>query len=248
MDQTPNAKMMDENSETFKHDTEFHEFRTAVAAVADPQHARMAKEVTRSSPRPSGKASSSTSSSLTRLVRTTQFSRRRRWSPAGREECDEFAARDEHQRPGPHSVRCRITYTRRRCTKSNSSRTGLTSRAGQTFSQSRMIERSGRQQSTVTRRTSTEVERESETTTEIAAQATVESHNEGQKVVKAREYPRSTSSKAMILTMWARRRRSRPIRPQTRNPRLQKSTQSETRTLNSTLEIERTATSTSTRQ
>ena len=35
MDQTLNAKMMDENNETFKHDTEFHEFRTAVAAVAD---------------------------------------------------------------------------------------------------------------------------------------------------------------------------------------------------------------------
>ena len=29
MDQTLNAKTMDENNETFKHDTEFHEFRTA---------------------------------------------------------------------------------------------------------------------------------------------------------------------------------------------------------------------------
>ena len=53
--------MMDENNETFKHDTEFHEFRTAVAAGTDLQHARMAKEVTQSSPRPSGKASSSKS-------------------------------------------------------------------------------------------------------------------------------------------------------------------------------------------
>ena len=33
MDQTLNAKKMDENSDTFEHDTEFHEFRTAVAAV-----------------------------------------------------------------------------------------------------------------------------------------------------------------------------------------------------------------------
>ena len=75
MDQTLNAKMLDENNETFKHDTEFHESRTAVAAGADPQHARMAQ----SPPRPSGKASSSTSTSLTRPVRTTQFSQRRRW-------------------------------------------------------------------------------------------------------------------------------------------------------------------------
>ena len=48
---------------------------------------------------------------------------------------------------------------------------------------------------------STKVKRESETTTEVAAQKTVESHYEVQKVVKAREYPRSTSSKAMMLTM-----------------------------------------------
>ena len=34
MDQTLNAKMKDEHNETFKHDTEFHEFRTAVAAGA----------------------------------------------------------------------------------------------------------------------------------------------------------------------------------------------------------------------
>ena len=34
MDQTLNAKMKNENSETFKHDTEFHEFRTAAAAGA----------------------------------------------------------------------------------------------------------------------------------------------------------------------------------------------------------------------
>ena len=57
-DETLNAKMMDENNDTFKHDTEFHEFRTAVAAEANLEHARMAKEVTQSSPRPSGKASS----------------------------------------------------------------------------------------------------------------------------------------------------------------------------------------------
>ena len=43
---------------------------------------------------------------------------------------------------------------------------------------------------------SQEVKRESETATEVAAQKTVESHNEVQKVVKAREYPRNTSSKA----------------------------------------------------
>ena len=59
MDKTLNAKMMDENNEIFKHDTEFHEFRTGVAAGADLHHA------SQSSPRPSGKASSSTSSSLT---------------------------------------------------------------------------------------------------------------------------------------------------------------------------------------
>ena len=64
LDQTLNAKMMDENNEIFKHDTEFHEFRTAVAAGADLQHARMAKEVTQSSPRPAGQASSSTNTSL----------------------------------------------------------------------------------------------------------------------------------------------------------------------------------------
>ena len=69
-----NAEMMDENNELFKHDTEFHEFRTAVAAGADLQHARMAKEVTQSSPRSSGKVSSSTSTSLTSSIRTTQFS------------------------------------------------------------------------------------------------------------------------------------------------------------------------------
>ena len=45
VDQTLNAKMMDGN-EIFEHDTEFHEFRTAVAARANLQHARMAKEVT----------------------------------------------------------------------------------------------------------------------------------------------------------------------------------------------------------
>ena len=50
MDQTLKAKMKDENSETIKHDTEFHEFRTAVAAGADLQHARMTNEVTRISP------------------------------------------------------------------------------------------------------------------------------------------------------------------------------------------------------
>ena len=74
MDQTLNAKMMDENNEFFKHDTEFHEFRTAVAAGTDLQHVRMANEVTESSPRPSGKASSSTSRSLTCSIRTTHFS------------------------------------------------------------------------------------------------------------------------------------------------------------------------------
>ena len=50
MDQTLKAKMKVENNETFKHNTEFHEFRTAVAAVADLQHARMTNEVTQISP------------------------------------------------------------------------------------------------------------------------------------------------------------------------------------------------------
>ena len=50
MDQTLNAKMMDGNNEIFKHDTEVHEFRTAVAAGADLQHATMAMEVTQNSP------------------------------------------------------------------------------------------------------------------------------------------------------------------------------------------------------
>ena len=46
MGQTLKAKMKDENNETFKHDTEFHEFRTAVAAGADLQHAMMTNEMT----------------------------------------------------------------------------------------------------------------------------------------------------------------------------------------------------------
>ena len=54
----------------------------------------------------------------------------------------------------------------------------------------------------------TDVKRESESTTEVAAQKAVESHNEVQKVVKVREYPRSTSSKAMMPTLWARRRKT----------------------------------------
>ena len=49
-DQTLNAKMMDENNETFNRDIEFHEFRTACAAGADLQHARITKEVIQSSP------------------------------------------------------------------------------------------------------------------------------------------------------------------------------------------------------
>ena len=39
MDLTLNAKMMDEFNKIFKHD-EFHEFKTAVAAGTDLQHAR----------------------------------------------------------------------------------------------------------------------------------------------------------------------------------------------------------------
>ena len=35
IEKTLNANMMDENNDIFKHDTEFHEFRTAVAAGAD---------------------------------------------------------------------------------------------------------------------------------------------------------------------------------------------------------------------
>ena len=35
MDKTLNANMMEENNDIFKHDTEFHEFRTAVAAGTD---------------------------------------------------------------------------------------------------------------------------------------------------------------------------------------------------------------------
>ena len=50
VNQTLKAKMKDENSETFKHDTGFHEFRTVVAAGADLQHARMTNEVTQISP------------------------------------------------------------------------------------------------------------------------------------------------------------------------------------------------------
>ena len=47
----------------------------------------------------------------------------------------------------------------------------------------------------------TDVQPKSETTIEVAAQKTVESHNEIQKVVKARDYPRSTSSKKTIPAM-----------------------------------------------
>ena len=47
---------------------------------------------------------------------------------------------------------------------------------------------------------SSEVKRKSEATTKVAAQKTVESHNEIQKVVKARDNPRSTS-KTTIPTM-----------------------------------------------
>ena len=46
--------------------------------------------------------------------------------------------------------------------------------------------------------------RESETTTEVAAQKTVEQHNEVQEVAEAREKPRSTSSQTTIHTMRAR--------------------------------------------
>ena len=53
---------------------------------------------------------------------------RRRWSPAGREECDEFANRDGYQQDNVHKEVNVRTLT------SNSSRTGLTSRARQTFS------------------------------------------------------------------------------------------------------------------
>ena len=98
---------MDENNKIFKHATEFHEFRTAVAAEADLQHARMAKEVTQSSPRPSGKSvifneyESGKASPNDTIFTTTPL---------------------ESSRKG------------RRCTISNGSRTGLTSRAGHTFS------------------------------------------------------------------------------------------------------------------
>ena len=61
-----------------------------------------------------------------------------------------------------------------------------------------------------------DVKRDSWTTTGVAAQKGVESHNEVQKVLK-RESQRITSSKAMMLTVWPRR-----SRPQARNPRRQK--------------------------
>ena len=95
----------------------------------------------------------------------------------------------------------------------------MLSRAGQTFSPNpKMTERSRRQQSTETRtrRTSItayqradsqskliKVKHESETTTEVAAQKAVESHNEVQKVVKgySPRSTRSTSSKTTIPTM-----------------------------------------------
>ena len=50
-------------------------------------------------------------------------------------------------------------------------------------------------------RSSEKLKRESETTTEVAAQKTIESHNEVQKVVKGERVSRSASSKAMLLTM-----------------------------------------------
>ena len=59
----PDAERQDDGREQ-------RDYKLAVAAEADLQHARMGT----SSPRPSGKASSSTSTSLTRPVRMTQFS------------------------------------------------------------------------------------------------------------------------------------------------------------------------------
>ena len=55
----------------------------------------------------------------------TQFTQRRRWNPAGKEECDELADRDGYHQDNVHKeVIHGIT----------SSRAGLTARAGQTFS------------------------------------------------------------------------------------------------------------------
>ena len=117
MDQTLNAKMMNENNETFKHDTEFHEFRTARAAGADLQHARMTKDTM----------------TIRKSVIINEY------------ESDKINPNDHNDAVGIQQEgnvtnsqletgTSRLTYTRRRCTTSNSSRTDLTSRAGQTFS------------------------------------------------------------------------------------------------------------------
>ena len=118
--------MMDENNETFKHDTEFHEFRTAVAAGTDLQHARMAKEVTQSSPTTIRKSViiKECESDLA-SPNDTMFHN------------DAVGVLQEGKNVTNSQLetgKSRITCTRRWCTTSNSSRTGLTSRVGQTFS------------------------------------------------------------------------------------------------------------------
>ena len=93
MDQTLNVKMMDDNNEIFKHDI--------VVEGAD--------------------LSSSTSTSLTRPVRTTQFSQERRWSPATREDFCEFAGGEAGRFPIQMIARPRrqqSTETRKRRTSS----------------------------------------------------------------------------------------------------------------------------------
>ena len=81
---------------------------------------------------------------------------------------------------------------------------------------------------------SSEVKRESETTTEVATQKTVES--EVQKIAEAREYTRSTSNKANDAHNVGEMKKIETYTT-ARNPRAQKSTKSETVTVSGTLEI-----------
>ena len=85
-----------------------------------------------------------------------------------------------------------------------------------------------------------DVKRDSWTTTEVAAQKAVESHNEVQKVVKRvsqNHQQQGNEAHSVAETKKTASKKSEAT----------ESTKSETGTLNSTLDIERTATSTSTR-
>ena len=126
---------------------------------------------------------------------------------------------------------------------------GLDSTSGTRFPQSRMI---GRGESKLPRRARGEQAQKSTRSrdkTEVEAQKTVEAHNEVQKVVqgilsqKHQKHQQQDNGSHNVSDM----KRSRPTGSQARNPRLQKSAKFETQTLNRTLEIKGTATSTSTR-